>query len=109
MEINTLVRHKKLRSLGIGCVSKVLSKSLKVNFGTDDCISIKESQLEPVDVSKCKTMTFQDFRTKTICNSFKGGQIRVIIGNEIKEYVGIGWVSQGIVTESDLTKYPRVI
>lgn len=109
MEINTLVRHKKLRSLGIGCVSKVLSKSLKVNFGTDDCISTKESQLELVNTSECKTISFQDFKTKSICNSFKEDQIRVIVGNEIKEYVGIGWISLGIVTEVDLTKYPRVI
>ena len=108
MEINTLVRHKKLTSLGIGCISKVRKSSYRVNFGMDDCITCKESILTPVDVSSAKTLPFDDFRRMSICNS-KDLPKRVIIGNEVKEWVGIGWVSIGVVTENDLTKYSRVV
>lgn len=109
MDTNTLVRHKKLKTLGIGCVAKVLSKSLKVNFGTEDVMTCKPEMLEPVDVSKSKTMTFSEFQRKNIADSWQGGQVRVIIGNELKEYVGIGWITQGVVTENDLEKYPRIV
>jgi hypothetical protein len=109
METNTLVKHRKLKTLGIGCVAKVLSKSLKVNFGTEDVMTCNPKMLEPVDVSKSKTMTFAEFRNKTFANSWEGSQVRVIIGNELKEYVGIGWITKGVVTEDDLRNYPRII
>jgi hypothetical protein len=107
MKVNDLVTHKKLKSLGIGCVSKVLKSSLKVNFGTDDTITAKESMLVPVDTSLCKTITFQKYRTRILDDN--GTLTRAIVGNELMHYVGIGWVSHGVVTPSDLTKYPRVI
>lgn len=109
MEVNTLVKHKKLKSLGIGCISKVLKNQVAVNWGTEDNSKHKESVLEIVDTSKCKTMPFHKWRNKNICNSWPSGQVRMIIGNEVKEYVGIGWISQGVVTEADLKKYTRVI
>ena len=108
MEINTLVRHKKLTSLGIGCISKVMKSSYKVNFGVDDCITCKESMLIPVDVSSAKTLPFDDFRRMSVCNS-KDLPGKVIIGNEVKEWIGIGWISQGVVDEDDLKKYPRIV
>ena len=109
METNTLVRHRKLKTLGIGCVAKVLSKSLKVNFGTEDVMTCKPEMLEPVDVSKSNTMTFSEFQRKNIANSWEGGKVRMIIGNELKEYVGIGWITLGVVKEDDLKNYPRII
>lgn len=48
--VNALVRHKKLPSLGIGCVSKVLKNTLKVNFGTEDVIAVKPTMFTPVDL-----------------------------------------------------------
>jgi len=109
METNTLVRHKKLKSLGIGCVSKIMSKSLKVNFGTEDVMNCKAEMLVPVDVSKSKTITFSEFQRKTATNSWSSGKVQVIIGNEVKEYVGIGWISVRVVTDDDLRKYPRIV
>ena len=108
MEVNTLVRHKKLKSLGIGCISKVMKSSYKVNFGTEDVSTCKESMLIPIDTSKCKTITFKDFKRLSISNS-KDLPEYVIIGNELKHWVGIGWVSHGVVKESHLKKYHRLV
>jgi len=107
MEVNTLVRHKKLSTLGIGCISKKLSKHVYVNWGTHDVNKHSPSVLEVVDTSMCDTISFQKLKSMTITNI--NVIPRVIIGNEVKEYVGIGWVSVKVVQESDLTKYPRVV
>ena len=108
MKVNTLVMHKKLKSLGIGCISKVLKSSFRVNFGTEDVMTCKDTMLVEVDVSKCKTITFQELRSKSIANS-KDLPEYVIIGNELKHWVGIGWVSHGVVTLEHLKRYPRVV
>lgn len=106
--VNALVRHKKLSSLGIGCVSKVLKNTLKVNFGTEDVIAVKPTMLTPVDTSKCKTIKFDDLKRLSVANSAKLPPY-VIVGNELKHWVGIGWVSHGVVTDEQLGKYPRVV
>lgn len=106
--INSLVKHKKLKSLGIGCISKELKSSYKVNFGTTDVMTCKKDMVEIIDTSFCKTINFDDFKRMTICNSPYIPNY-VIIGNELKQYVGIGWVFQRVVTEDDLKKYPRVV
>ena len=105
METNTLVRHKKLKSLGIGCVSKVLKSSVRVNFGLEDTITTKETQLELVDVTGTKTMTFNELKAKLLNNDLD----YVIIGNELKQSVGIGLIPVRVVTEEDLKLYIRVI
>lgn len=109
METNTLVTHKKRSSLGIGCISKVMKNSLKVNFGTQDTVTCNPTMLNVIDTSDCKTMSFAEFNSKSITNGFKSGNVRVIIGNELKEYVGIGWITIRVVTYDDLKKYERVI
>jgi hypothetical protein len=96
-----------LKSLGIGCVAKELSKSYKVNFGTEDVLTCKKTAVEPIDVSACKTVSFQEFRNRIISEKSKLNY--VIVGNELKHYVGIGWLTERVVTEADLKKYPRVI
>ena len=108
MEVNTLVTHKKLSSLGIGCISKTMKDSCKVNFGLHDVSTCKNSMLVPVDTSNCKTIEWQELRSLSIANSNKLPPY-VIIGNELKHWVGIGWVSQRVVTLEDLKRYPRVI
>lgn len=105
MEVNTLVRHKGKKFEGIGCVSKVLSKKVKVNHGTEAVMTCDPSQLVLVDVSKCKTMTMREIRKGF--NDCSLGY--VIMGNELKNNVGICLVSHGVVTESDLLKYPRAV
>mgnify|MGYP001194047342 CR=1 FL=1 len=104
---NTLVTHKKLQSLGIGCISKVLSKSVKVNFGLSDTKTCSTNQLNLVDVSNCKTVPFNDFRNRILQD--KSDFNFAIVGNELKEYVGIGWITLRVVQPSDLLKYPRVV
>ena len=107
MNINTLVTHKKLQSLGIGCVSKTLKSSVKVNFGKYDVKTCKPEMLEIVDTSKCKTVSFDKFRDRILDDNSKLNIC--IVGNELKEYVGIGWVTIKIIDVNDLQKYPRVI
>lgn len=105
--VNTLVTHKKLKSLGIGCIAKELSKSYKVNFGTEDVLTCSKTAVEIVDTSKCKTVDFNEFRNRILKDN--STLDRAIVGNELKEYVGIGWITLRVVTMDDLTKYPRVI
>ena len=105
--VNTLVRHKKLKSLNIGCVSNLMKSTVKVNWGLDDCSTHKPEDLEVVDTSKCKTVTVREFSSRILQDNSVLND--VIVGNEVKHYVGIGWVSRGVVTEADLKKYPRVV
>ena len=107
MKTNTLVTHKKMKVAGIGCVSKICGKKVKVNFGTEDTMTCAPSMLELVDVSSCKTVSFQEFRTRILSNKSKLD--KCIVGNELKDYVGIGWVTVRAITHEDLKKYPRVI
>jgi len=105
--VNTLVTHKKMKSLGIGCVAKELSKSYKVNFGLNDTLTCKKDAIEIVDTSKGSTISFHEFNTRIFKNN--SNLSRAIIGNELKEYVGIGWITLRVVTTDDLKLYPRVI
>jgi len=108
LEVNTLVRHKKLQSLGIGCVSKIFKNNIAVNFGIYDCIKTKESMLEVIDTSKCKTISLREFQSRILND--KSTLNDVILGNEVLHFVGIGWTTRKeVVTEEDLKKYPRVI
>ena len=107
METNTLVLHKKNIWLGIGCVSKVLKNTVKVNWGLDDCKACSPSMLNVIDTSHCKNITFHEFRSRIL--SDKSTLNDCIVGNELKHYVGIGWTTTRVVTYEDLKKYPRVI
>lgn len=107
METNTLVRHKQLRSAGIGCISKILKGKVKVNFGTDDVMTCSPKMLIPVDTSKCKTVTLRQYQSRIMQDKSKLD--KVIVGNELRHFVGIGWITVGVVTENDLAQYPRVI
>lgn len=108
METNTLVRHKQLRSAGIGCVAKVLTNKVKVNFGTDDVMTCSPKMLIPVDTSKCKTVTLREYQSRILMTEKKSKLNDVIVGNELRHFVGIGWITTRVVTEEDLMQYPRV-
>lgn len=105
--VNTLVTHKKLKSLGIGCIAKELKNSYKVNFGLYDVKTCPKQSVELVDTSNCKEVNYSEFRGRILKDNSKLG--RCIVGNELKEYVGIGWVTLRVVTMQDLAYYPRVI
>ncbi len=105
--VNTLVTHKNLASLGIGCISKELKSSYRVNFGHVDVITVKKDNVVPVDVSGCKTIPFRKVRSRILDDKSKLEY--VIIGNELCHYVGIGWISVRVVTMDDLKKYPRAV
>lgn len=109
MKVNDLVRHTGvLKSMGIGCVSKLLKKKVRVNFGMDDVFTCNHSCLELIDTSNCHTVTIQQYRAKTIMNDDSIGN-EVIVGNMVRHYVGIGWVDARVCTEEDLKTIPRLI
>lgn len=104
--INTLVTHNKL-NLGIGCISKEYKHDVGVNFGLNDTKKCKLSSLNIIDTNNCKTIPFHEYRNRImLSNSILNN---VIVGNELREFVGIGWTTTRVVTMSDLTKYPRVL
>lgn len=108
-KVNELVKHKRIAQFGIGCVSKVTSRHIYVNWGTDDTEKHTASQLTAVDTSMCEEVPMSLFRALNITNGWKDDQSVMIIGNEVKHWVGIGWVSRGVVKDSDLKKYPRLV
>lgn len=52
-----------------------------------------------------KTITFSELRRLSFCNS-KRLPKRIVIGNEIKEWVGIGWIT---VNDKPTGKEVRVV
>lgn len=107
LNVNTLVIHKKLKFFGIGCVSKLFSKKVKVNFGLDGTMLCDPKNLQLVNVSKCKTISFNEFRSRILNDKSKLDYC--IVGNELKHYVGIGWTTSRVINLQDLKTYPRVI
>jgi hypothetical protein len=107
METNTLVTIKNKPDFGICCISKIFAKHYNVNIGTDGCEKIVKEKCLPIDVKNCKTITFNQFRSRILSDNSTLND--VIVGNELKHYVGIGWVTERVIDYEDLCKYPRVI
>lgn len=106
MKTNTLVTHKKFRELGIGCVAKVLKKSVQVNFGARMVKTCDPDELVRIDVKDCKTISLRKYTDRVLMSS---GPDMVILGNEVMHFVGIGWTFTRVVNVEDLKKYPRVV
>jgi hypothetical protein len=104
--INTLVLHKK-RDLGIGCIAKEMKDSYKVNFGLVDSFSVKKYLVTVIDTSNCKTITAAQYRNRILDDNSTINY--AIVGNELRHYVGIGWITHRVIELSDLEKYPRVV
>mgnify|MGYP006285426141 CR=1 FL=1 len=110
LKVNDLVTHKKMKSLGIGCISKVLKNQYSINFGINDMIKCNKQSVTPVDTSRCATISFAKVQSRILMEDKNTKDLNhVILGNELKEFVGIGWITLRVVTEQDLKKYPRVV
>lgn len=61
--------------------------------------------------SKHKVIKLSELRQKTFCNSksLQGDFRKVIIGDIIHEWQGIGWVECGEATDQDKENYPTII
>jgi len=108
MKVNDLVYHKHRRLRGIGCISKVLKTKVKVNFGLDGEFTYNPSDLVLIDTSKTKTISFEDFKRMSFINSKKLPEY-VIVGNEVRKWIGISWVATRVVKEEDLKTLKRVV
>lgn len=110
LKTNTLVTHTKLKTLGIGCIAKVHAKHYTVNWGLDDNSKCLKSVVKVVDVSKCKTVPFNDYRNRIMMTDPKTKNLDdVILGNIVQHFVGIGWTNRRVVTEEDFKRIPRVV
>ena len=105
--VNTLVLHSKKTELGIGCISKELKNSYKVNFGLQDCLTVKKELINVIDTSHCKTVTSREYSHRILQDN--GTLSDCIVGNELRHYVGIGWTTTRVITLDDLKKYTRVV
>jgi len=107
METNTLVTIKNKPDFGICCISKIFAKHYNVNIGTSDVEKIVKDNCLLIDTKHCKTVTFNQFKNRILSDNSVLNY--VIVGNELKHYVGIGWVTERTIDYEDLKKYPRVI
>lgn len=110
IDVNTLVRHNKLKTLGIGCIAKVHPKHFTVNWGLEDSAKCLKTAVSPIDVTKAKTVSFDKFRRRIMMADSETANLDyVIVGNVVKHFVGIGWIDRSVVTEQDLLTIPRVV
>ena len=107
LETNTLVRHKEKPNLGICCTSKIKGNKIVINVGIDEQLSVHVDKLELIAISHCKTKTYQEFKNRVLNNDETFNYC--IVGNELKHFVGIGWITKRVITESDLSNYPRIV
>lgn len=103
--MNDLVVHVR-RDLGIGCVARVRGGRAVVNFGLRGSISCKPELLRLVPTDGCATCTAREYSDRVLRDA---GPDRVIVGNELRQFVGIGWITERVVTEADLLAYPRLV
>ena len=96
MQLGSLIKHEQY---GIGQVLKVLTKAVKAKFGLNNeyIVTIQPKDLVELDTNGVKRMTYFEATKYTD---------DIIVGNLIKNYVGIGWITIRIVNENDLLKFP---
>lgn len=116
MKINQLVKVKVLirpaktdylMNGKIGVITRVSKARVEVRFKDDTFIQFRPEQIEIVDTHHCETVPYSRYRKRIIDE--KDTLDRVILGNELKAFVGIGWVTEDWVTERLLGMYPRVV
>ena len=107
MQAGQLVTLIKEPELGIGCVSKLLKVSYRVNFGTAEVRTCKPTELRKVNTADVSKISFSEFRSRILKD--KSTLNKCIVGNEVMEYVRIGWISRGVVTLKDLKEIPMVV
>lgn len=103
MQTNTLVKHKHLKSLGIGVVSRTLKSSIEVTFGENDIRKLKPEELRQIDASKIKTVSFADVKNRMSKDKY------YIHKNVLAQLVGISWIFIRNISEEDLEQFKVVI
>jgi hypothetical protein len=91
----------------IGVITRVLKTKVEVRFKDDTFIKFRPEQIEIVDTHHCETIPYSRYRNRIIDE--KDTLDKAILGNELKQFVGIGWVTVEWVTERLLGMYPRVV
>jgi hypothetical protein len=97
----------------IGVITRVLKQKIEVKFSSTRIYKFNPEQIEIVDVSACETIPFLEMKKSSVTG--KAPEIngvvhnKVILGNEVSEFVGIGWVLYTYVTKESLSIYARVV
>lgn len=105
-ESGVLVTHREFTKMGIGVVGKHLKVNVRVVWSGGRILNVSPEDLTTVDVSRCETMTHQEYIDRFLKSD---GTRYAILGNQLMEYVGIGWMRSRYITAEDLQNYPRVI
>lgn len=106
MEIskNTLVKHKRLNSLGIGIVNRSLKNKVEVRFGQKEIGKFSHDEIAPVDTTGVKTVPRAFFESGGVKDDF------LIFGNLLQHFMGIGgWIFIRVATEDDLKRFKVII
>lgn len=106
---NQLVRHSVLTLNGIGVVVKVLKRSILVKWKGGDYSNAQGHMLRAVELPPgVRKIPYPVFKKWTETGVVPDDCATVILGNEVRQWVGIGWVDIGLVQEDDLGKYPII-
>ena len=106
MKVNQLVN---VTGYNIGVISRVLKKSVEVRFDENTYIKVKPERIRYVDDSATTTIPWSEFIRKSLTHEWDSYKGKIILGNEVKEWVGFGWVTRRIVNDTDLIYWPRVV
>lgn len=107
MDVNSLVTHKHLKSLGIGVVSQNLKNAIRVRFGENDLRKFKPEELRTIDISKCHVVSLSQFQHEIFRKANKNEYM--IVGNHLKQFTELGWIYIREIKEEDLQKYKIVL
>ena len=91
----------------IGVITRVLKTRVEVRFKDDTFIKFRPEQIETIATHHCETVAFSRYQARILNQDQELD--RVILGNELKKFVGVGWVTEDYVTERLLGMYPRVV
>lgn len=105
MKTNTLVKKPGREEIGVVC--RILKKTVEVRWNEMLFEKIRPEKLCICECQGREFIGFTDFKRQTFTNTVE--KTRVILGNELKEWTGIGWVKLRLISEKDLSSYPRIV
>lgn len=106
---NQLVRHAVLTLNGIGVVIRPVKRGIKVKWADGIVSDVPSHFLRVVDIPKdAKTVRLQDVQAWTAAGKVPEGFDILVFGNEVKMWVGTGWVTIEAAEEKDLGLFPIV-
>ena len=101
-DVNKLCYYKK----DICAIAKETKTHYFVNIGTSLQKKVAKSKVIFIDTSNCQEMKYSELKRLMLGNKLEE---KVIIGNELKKFVGIGLITERVIKEADLKTYKRIV